>query len=115
MNIIYTAGLLILAQILIWFSTNSQLVEGWSKTSAIYICAGLALPISFITFYATKVGFDALGSLWSLRLLAFGMSYIAFPALTWFFLKESPFSVKTMSCIGLSVIIIAIQVTVPDT
>jgi len=115
MGILYTSAIIILAQILIWFSTNSQLIEGWSQKKALMLCAALAIPISLLTFYATRVGFEALGTLWSLRLLAFGLSYLAFPVLTWFFLKESPFNTKTMSCVGLSFIIIAIQVYVPDT
>jgi hypothetical protein len=35
---------------------------------------------------------------------------IIFPILTWMHLHESPFSIKTMLCLGLACLIIAIQV-----
>jgi hypothetical protein len=42
--------------------------------------------------------------------VAFGISYLIFPALTWYFLNESMFTWKTMTCILLSFIILYIQV-----
>ena len=115
MNIAPTVLLILLSQVAIWFSTNSQLVDGWDKSKALYLNIFLAIPISLLTFHATKYGFSSMGSLWSVRLLAFGLSYLSFPVLTWVFLGESPFNPRTMICIILSMIIILIQLFVPNT
>jgi hypothetical protein len=42
-------------------------------------------------------------------LLGFGVSYFTFPFLTWWLLNESMFTTKTMLCVALSFIIVAIQ------
>ena len=115
MSLLIASSLLILSQVLIWYSTNAQLIDGWSKQKAFMLSMILAIPTSTLTFYATRYGFKAMGSLWSLRLLAFGLSYVVFPVLTWVLLKESPFNTKTMICIGLSFVIVAIQIFLPDT
>lgn len=100
--------------ILIWVSTNWQLVNGASSKTAYIVCALLSLPISFLAFYATKISYEALDSLWSVRLLGFGMSYLIFPVMTWVFLHETPFNFKTSLCILLSIIIILIQIFLPN-
>jgi hypothetical protein len=46
-------------------------------------------------------------------LMGFGMSYLIFPLLTWILMKESPFNLKTMTCIALSFAIIGVQLWNP--
>jgi hypothetical protein len=99
---------------LIWFSGNWQLVEGVKQSSALKICLLLSVPISLTGFYVTRLGYDLYESAWSVRLIAFGMSYLIFPVMTWMWLHESPFNVKTMLCIILSFAIIVIQVLLPN-
>tara|TARA_Y100000310_G_scaffold321556_1_gene379362 strand:- start:853 stop:1218 length:366 start_codon:yes stop_codon:yes gene_type:complete len=100
--------------IFIWFSANWQLVEGVSLSEGLKTCIAVSIPISLLSFYATRVGYNIYESAWSVRLLAFGTSYLIFPAMTWFWLQESPFNFKTMLCIGLSFTIILIQVILPN-
>jgi len=95
--------------IVIWYSTNLQLVKGVDKSSALTVAIVLAIPISLLAFYGTKVAYEAFNSAWSVRLFGFGMSYITFPVLTWIMLDETPFNTKTMICILLSFTIIAVQ------
>jgi hypothetical protein len=47
--------------------------------------------------------------LWTARLLAFAASYLVFPFLTWWIMHESPFTTKTIVCILLSFVIVAVQ------
>ncbi len=115
MNLVITIVLLLLAQILIWFGSNAQLVDGWDKSKALYLSLLLAAPTAVVVFYGTRYGFAAMGTLWSVRLLAFGLSYLVFPILTWILLDESPFNTKTMICISLSMLIVFIQILVPNT
>ena len=70
----------------------------------------LSMPTSFLAFYATKIGYAHYNSLWTVRLLGFGVSYLVFPVMTYFYLDESPFDTKTTLCIVLSLMIICIQV-----
>ena len=100
--------------ILVWFSANWQLVESVTRNDALKICIAVSLPISLLGFYATRIGYDIYESAWSVRLLAFGTSYLIFPIMTWFWLQESPFNLKTMLCIGLSFGIILVQVILPN-
>lgn len=106
--------LFISLHICIWFSANWQLVGGVTHSEGIKICLAVSIPISLLSFYATRIGYDIYESAWSVRLLAFGTSYLIFPAMTWFWLQESPFNFKTMLCIGLSFTIILIQVILPN-
>ena len=100
--------------VLVWFGTNWQLVENVDRTSALKICIIVSIPIALLGFHATKIGYSLYESAWSVRLLAFGTSYLIFPLMTWFWLDESPFNLKTMLCIGLSFSIILIQLILPN-
>lgn len=96
---------------LVWFSTNLQFVKGFDTGRSLLIAMILSLPITLCAFYATKTAYMAMSdSLWSVRFIGFGMSYLVFPILTWLVLGESMFTVKTLLCIFLSIIIVCIQV-----
>jgi heme/copper-type cytochrome/quinol oxidase subunit 4 len=110
MNLLIGIGLFALANICIWFSVNYQLIEGTPPGKAFGICLALSIPTSLCAFFATKTSFIALESAWSVRLMGFGVSYLVFPILTYIYLNETPFNIKTGACIMLSFIIIAIQV-----
>ena len=112
LNLVTGAGLLIIMHTMIWFSTNLQLIDSqYWRDKSLLIAIIFAIPISLCAFYATKQIYDGLGgTAWGVRLFAFGFSYISFPVLTWLLLKESMFTPKTLSCIGLSVLIVLIQI-----
>jgi hypothetical protein len=99
--------------IFVWFSANAQLVsESWREKSLL-LALGLSIPISMLAYYGTRIGYEALGeSAWGVRFLAFGSSYLVFPILTYLLLGESMFTLKTMLCVMLSCVIIAIQIFV---
>lgn len=111
-NLIVSILLFMTMHVLVWFSSNAQLVESM-KDRAMLLCLLLAIPTSLVSLHAVKHGYEAFDSLWSVRLLGFGISYLIFPLLTWVLLKESPFSVKTMICIALSFAIIGVQLWNP--
>ena len=77
-----TFALFTLVHICIWFSTNSQFTQiDLLKNNAVMIAIILSIPISLIGLYASKIGYQAVGSVWSIRFLAFGTSYLIFPTL----------------------------------
>jgi len=94
---------------LVWISSNGQFVKSLQKNS-LMICIALAIPTSLAAYYAARLGYAALGSAWSVRFLGFGLSYLVFPLLSWLILNESPFEPKTLTCIALSFVIVALQI-----
>jgi len=115
MNLFLCTVLFVLTHTLVWASTNLQFIPDIDKTKTLWACVLLAIPTSVSAWFASKACYEALDSAWAVRLFAFGVSYLVFPLLTWIFLKESPFTLKTMLCIGLSFSIILIQVFLPNT
>ena len=98
----------------VWTATNYQLTQSADPALALALSIALAIPISLLAFYGTRYGYDAMGSAWGVRLSAFAVSYTVFPFLTFFFLGESPFDLKTMVCIALSFVIVGIQAFWPN-
>jgi hypothetical protein len=98
------------AQVLVWFQLNSQFVWSWWKDKAVVSVFIYAIPASFGFWYATKYAVSATSSLWSARLLAFGISYITFPLMTYFIAGESMLTPKTLFSSLLAFMIIGVQV-----
>ena len=97
-SILYSALCFVTLHVLVWFSTNLQfMTTGWSAKS-IWVSLTLAIPISMLG-----------DSAWGVRFLAFSLSYLTFPFMTYYLLGESMFTLKTMLCIILSCAILAIQ------
>lgn len=110
MNVALGVGALILVHILVWVTTNLQLVEGWKDTNKIwYVIIALAIPTSLIAAQATRLLYSSLDSVWAIRFVGFGTSYLVFPIMTWILLGESMFTLKTLLCIALSIVILMIQ------
>ena len=109
-NIFYAAVCFILLHIMVWFSANLQLVNNHWAEKSIWVALSLSIPISLLAYFGTRFGYGALGdSAWGVRFLAFSLSYLIFPFLTWYLLGESMFTIKTMLCVVLSFAILAIQ------
>ena len=96
--------------VLTWFQVNSQFIWQWWKERPLVSILVFSYPIAFMFYYGVKYTVDGMGSLWSARLLAFGISFLSFPILTYYFYNESMFAPKTMICIVLSLAIVCIQV-----
>ena len=110
-QLMFGAFLFTLMHVGVWWGTNAQFIEGWSRKEALILSACLSLPITLLAFFASKQLYEALDSqLWAVRFVAFGISYLVFPILTWYFLGESMFTTKTITCIFLSCLIIYIQI-----
>lgn len=110
-QLLYGVLLFTLLHVSVWWSTNAQFIEGWTSRQAMLLCFALSIPTTALAFAASRLTYDALGGqLWSVRFVGFGLSYLVFPVLTWWFLGESMFTVKTMLCVFLSFLIIYIQI-----
>ena len=110
-KIIFTTFLFILANVLIWYQLNSQLVWKWAEgTKSMLLMSLLGIPISLLLWYCTKVGYIAFGNLWSVRFVSFAISMLVFPIMTYFYLGET-MTMKTILTLGLAVIIMLLQLT----
>lgn len=113
MQLILFFGTFIVLNFLVWISANAQLIPGSNTKTTLTLAVVLAIPISLLAYYGTKIGYGYFGSAWSVRLSVFGISYLVFPFMTYFYLSESPFQIKTMICILLSIAILCVQVFWP--
>ena len=106
---VITMILFFLNNIIIWYQLNSQLVWEWAKTSkAMWFSALLGIPISLLFWWATKIGYEAFGNLWSIRFMGFATSMLTFPVMTYFYLGEA-ITLKTLITILLAIIIMILQ------
>ena len=106
---IYTIFLFVLANIIIWYQLNSQLVWEWAKgTKSMWIMSLLGVPISLLLWYCTKLGYIGFGNLWAVRFVGFATSMLVFPIMTYFYLGE-PMTLKVWFTLGLAIIIMIIQ------
>ena len=108
-EIIYTLMLFLVTNVLVWFQLNSQFVWEWAKGyKSMWIMSLMGIPISLLFWWATKIGYQGLGTLWQTRLLAFATSMMIFPLMTWIYLGEV-ITMKIGASILLAIIIIILQ------
>ena len=106
---LYTIFLFVIANIIIWYQLNSQLVWEWAKgAKSMWIMSLLGIPISLLLWYCTKIGYIGFGNLWAVRFMGFATSMLVFPIMTYFYLGE-PMTMKTIITLGLAILIMIIQ------
>jgi len=105
--------LFIFGNILAWFQANSQFLWQWWYNHPITTVFIYAAPTSLAFFFGWRYAVEATGSLWSARMLGFGVSTIIFGAMS-YTLKGEGISYKTAICLLLSTAIILIQVLWKD-
>ena len=92
MNMIYwkAIALFMTGHALSWFQLNS-------------------VPAGFMFLFGWNLAAGESGQLWMPRFLAFCASWVPFPLLTWYFMNETPFTWKTITCFFLACCILAVQ------
>ena len=97
----------VLLHIVIWYQLNGQLVWKWFKDNALLLCL-LGVPISYGWLRFTRIGYEGVGELWSVRLIGFATGMISFPIMTWLIMGEG-ITLKTFLSIVLSFVILLLQ------
>ena len=112
MSKVLLLGILIfmLGQIGGWFQLNSQYIWEWWRDKPLISSIVFGVPTSMFFWYAWRMIAGATESVWAARFIGSGTGFLIFPVLTWFYLGESMFTFKTISCLILSIIIILIQI-----
>ena len=108
-NLIYATLFFVGGHTLGWFQVNSQFVWEWWRQRPITTVCIYAIPTALCYLYGARYAYMDTGEAWAGRFLAFAASYLVFPVLTWWLLKESMFTTKTMVCVLLSFLIIGVQ------
>ena len=110
MKLFYGIGLFIIGQIMAWFQSNSGIITEENATRAMFIAACFA-PITTLAFaYGTKLMYAEMDSLWSIRFITFGIGYLVFIPLTWYFLGEEMFTMKNGVSFCLALLLLFVQV-----
>ena len=108
--IIITILIFFFNNIMIWYQLNGQLVwDFWKTWKGITVTLLMAIPITALFWYATKIGYQGFGNLWSVRFLGFATSMISFPIMTWLYLGEV-ITIKTIITILLALVIMLLQI-----
>jgi len=110
-QMIYTMISFIIGHALAWYCHNGQLVwEFWDNRPFLSNFV-FGIPAGVAFWYGTKFCMEASGELWTTRFMVFALSYVTFPLMTWWYLNESMFTLKTGICTFLAFLILLIQIT----
>ena len=93
-----------------FLQNNMQFINPDWKDKALMIALVFSIPTSLCYIYSYGFFVNQFESAWSGKFILFGISYTLSPVLIYFFLGESPFNLKTILCMILSLLIITIQV-----
>ena len=107
--ILITILIFFMNNIIIWYQLNGQLVwPFWKTWKGITLSLLMGIPITALFWYATKIGYQGFGNLWSVRFMGFATSMISFPIMTWLYLGEV-LTLKTILSLILAVAIMLLQ------
>ena len=110
-GIVIAALLFVLAHILSWLQLNMQFISEWWQGKGMLSVIVFGTPCGLLFWYGWGTATESLDkSVWGARFLSFGLSYLTFPIMTHYFLGESMFTTKTMTCVLLSFAIIFVQI-----
>ncbi len=93
-----------------FLQNNMQFIVPEWKDKALLVALVFAVPTSLCYIHSYGFFVNQYSSAWSGKFILFGISYILSPLLIFTFLGESPFNLKTILCMLLSIVIVTIQV-----
>ena len=108
MKVVYGAMVFAIAQILAWFQSNSGILGEPFKSNYIYIAILFGPIVSLLFAHATIILYEQM-ELWSIRFLTFGIGYLIFIPLTWYFLGEEILTLKNIISFFLCALLMSIQ------
>lgn len=103
-------ALLMLAQVMSWYQSNSMIMWESVKKYSIPIIMFSSPIIGLLFAYGTKMGYEVLESLWAIRFSAFAVGYLVFIVLAWVHFDESPFTLKNLITSLLCFTVLGLQI-----
>ena len=107
-RIIFGVVLFAIAQVLAWFQSNSGILGEPFKSNYVWIALVFGPIVSLLFSTATIYLYEHM-QLWSIRFITFGIGYLVFIPLTWYFLGEEVFTLKNIISFLLCLTLISIQ------
>ena len=108
----YAICCFVASHVLGWYTHNLQFVNEFWKDKILLPTFLFGIPCLIAFWRGTKFAMEAHPELWTARFVAFVISYLTFPIMTWWYLGESMFTFKTLLCIFLAFCILLIQIFV---
>jgi multidrug transporter EmrE-like cation transporter len=109
MKLLYGILFGLAAQILTFLQLQGQMKYDWFKNHPV-LMAFVGVPISYLFMMSVKNMVLAYnGQMWPSRLIGFGIGVVVFTIMSYWLFKE-PLTLKTLTCLGLGVCIILIQI-----
>ena len=109
MKIFLATCIMIAGQLAAWFQSNSGILGGKMQENYILIALILGPIVSLSFAIATRILYAEVESLWLIRFLGFGIGYLVFIPLTWYFLGEEILTAKNIVSFLLCVALISTQ------
>ena len=111
-DMILAMCLFVCGHVLAWYTHNSQFVWDFWKDRPLLSNILFGVPCGLFFWYGARHCVAATDMLWTSRFVAFSLSYVTFPIMTWWYLGESMFTTKTLICSMLAFMIVIVQVAV---
>ena len=108
MRILFGVVLFAVAQVLAWFQSNSGILGEPFKSNYVWIALVFGPIVSLLFSTATIYLYEHM-ELWSIRFITFGIGYLVFIPLTWYFLGEEVFTLKNAISFLLCLTLISVQ------
>jgi len=109
MTLYYGLFLFFIGQTLSWFQSNSTII-GESMGNKALLIACLSAPLTTLAFaLGTKFAYAEVESLWTIRFTTFGIGYLVFIPLTWYFLGEPILTAKNGISMLLCITLLLVQ------
>lgn len=98
------------ANIIIWFTTNTQFFNKWAAENRTLIALAAGMPTTYLCVWSSKYFYQAFGNLaWPGRFMSFVSGTLIMALFASIFLGEG-ISFKTGVCLVLSLLIVIVQV-----
>jgi hypothetical protein len=110
LNMLIAMSFFVAGNIFGWYSSNMQFISEYWKDKYILSAFVFGVPSIVMFWFGTKYAMEAVPQLWSIRFIGAGTSFIAFPIMTWYYMGETMFTLKTMICTFLYFLIILVQI-----
>jgi hypothetical protein len=109
-QIAYATVLFVIGHVILWYQSNSQFFSEWAKDHKILMAFILGPPASILFVMGVGLVSEGTGgAIWPTRFIPNSIGLLVFTLMTYFIFQQG-LDMKNGICLGLSVLIIAIQV-----
>ena len=109
-SMLWAMALFCVGHVFGWYANNSQFVWEFWKDKPFLANLLFGVPAGMMFWYGTRYVMQSTPELWTARFTAAVISYSVFTLMTWFYLGESMFTIKTMLCVCLALMILIVQI-----